>query len=254
MTQPEEERHKTEIVQLGQDFTLFNPDRIKIRKVLGDSGDWRQGTILDIKSEIFLSVSPLPNIPIEISADLGALYRYFGVTPFDPDIGVPITPEDFDVELRIKKWSELRRKRIEEIGKAVTNPLHEREEPRAPLSLSIEVDAHIFDDPRLSVLGHYNKREYVATEIKPEVQEVFRHLALTLIFPESSWSGVPDGMEANKSGRLYFVYFLPSGSPTLAVAPKRGWDEGGAMNKGVQLFVPDNLKELALIKGRFNKI
>ena len=255
MTTQEEETFNKETVSLDQDFWLFALSRIKIDKAPDTSREIPPGTILGIQSKVVLSFPLLPDIPIVIDANMRALHRFFGATPFDPEIGTLITPEDFKIESRIKKWTSLRQKRVKEFGKSANQ---ETADPRAPLSISIGVDYHIFQDPKFTIPSHFTipgnfVDGYEAGEIRPEIQEAFRHLVLTLTFPESTWIGVPSGMEENDSGRLDFFYFHPSDTPTLAVAPERGWNEGGALKEGVELFVPDNPDKLALIKGRFSK-
>lgn len=168
-------------------------------------------------------------------------HQHFGVTPFNPELGTTITKEDFNLEQRILKWKRAweKDKQKEREGKSFF-------EPKSPLALNLR--SSIYDLHDMGLCDEIRKPMGVGYVIKPEVLEKIKNIYLSLTFPLSSWVSESDNPQ--KDG-LSFYYFYPSNTGPLANNPEAPWAQGGALHKGVTIFVPAELNKLSQIKGKF---
>lgn len=266
MSSPEPEKGicKPEIVNLGEEFILFDPTRTHIKRpfhiehpeltkfITNAAYDHDQFTL-----QIQLQIPSMPPIPIDIEAKIfPKTHHHFGVNPFDHKAKETITAEDFDLEKRIKKWKEAwqKDKDREKRGESGIRP-------ESPLELVLRASMYTLHDIGLTdevkrPIGQNSPltgvTDYVVNDvIKPKFLKYLEEIYLSLTFPFGTW--VSEGKDVRKEG-LGFYYFHPSETAPLACDPNGSWNEGGALDKGVPLFVPSELNRLSQIKGKFQRL
>jgi hypothetical protein len=94
---------KIEIVQLGEEFLLFDTSRERTQVRYSDDG-----AFAGMRSSIRLETGFLGGLPISISAAPDAKARYAVITPFEREQGYPLDKEDLSLASRVAKMNRLK--------------------------------------------------------------------------------------------------------------------------------------------------
>ena len=209
--QPKQER----IISLGEEFHLFDP-QYKIQRQHSERFE-TDGFV----STIILNVKDV-KIPIDINA-LASIEAPFSATPFDPEIGYQITPEDFTPD---------RDKKIEGM-------YHQLE--KAPLEL------YITSDPmRLNQEGLNKKIGEYQNQFSSDMLGLLNKLRILLIFPTGAFEAKPEFDDIARNLISFFEFYPVDSGHLYSI-----FGENGTKWEGVNLFLPSDPEKLAQIRARF---
>jgi hypothetical protein len=241
----EKEHHwqKIEIVQLGEEFLLFDTTRERSQVRYSDNG-----AFAGMRSSICLETGFLGRLPISISAAPYAKARYAVITPFDREQGYPIDKEDLSLPSRMAKISRMKR----ELAEAIEG-----------LYLFVFVAN---EDMLLNALLH-TLSSGNATAPESAHASMLRYLFLTLKFPRGSSFTARASFNLQRP-LLRFGPFFPSdtgplpGKMSTTLAPPQTASERGAshignakhgedIREGYDILLPFDQAKLQMIRARF---
>jgi hypothetical protein len=232
-----------EIVQLGEEFQLFDPTRNRTQIRYSDNGSFG-----GMKSSIRLETGLLGKLYISIAAAPYAKERYSVITPFDRHLGYPLDKDDLSLHSRVAKISRLKREYAEVIQ---------------GLYLFVFV---AYEDMALNGILHALLQENAPSPGRDKAS-MLRHLFLTLKFPQGS-SFTARALFNPRRRLLLFGSFFPSDTgplPGIANTPsspsKITSGHGAALNgkekpgevipEGFDILLPFDQAKLQTIRARF---
>jgi hypothetical protein len=232
-----------EIVQLGQEFPLF--DTVRNRTQVRYSDD---GSFAGMKSNIRLETGFLGKLNISISAAPYAKSRFAVVTPFDPKQGYPIDTDDLSFHRRVAKISKMRH----ELAYAIVG-----------LYLFVFVtDEDLSLNGRMQALLQEN-----ATLPGSDTASMLHHLFLTLKFPNGSSFTARATYETHQRLLLFHTFFpsdtgpLPNVGSVLSSTQKTASRHSTIQNsneepengrsEGFDILLPFDLAMLKTIQSTF---
>jgi hypothetical protein len=233
---------KIEIVQLGEEFLLFDTARERTQVRYSDDG-----AFAGMRSSIRLETGILGRLPISISAAPYAKARYAVITPFEREQGYPLDKEDLFLPSRVEKMSRLK-----------------RELPGAIEGLYLLVFV-VNEDMALNGMlqALLVETEAAGRDSSPLLHQLF----LTLKFPRGSSFTARAFYNAQRR-LLRFGPFFPSDTGPLpseaATAPSAGKSASGRgsisnahakrgedLTEGCDILLPFDQAKLQTIRGRF---
>lgn len=228
-TPEQKEPTKPEVINLNQEFLLFDPN-----STLG-STDYR------LVSSIILDTGSLPGIPIHVNAKRNHEYKFRIITPFDPEEGYQITQEDLTPETRVEKW-----KRVVQSTLVSSVDME-----KAPLGLHVAAEdiselnklglCITYPDPDNPDVSHF--------KFKPEVEALLKRLRLLLFFPNSTFEAKPVQLLGDLGDELAFWDFYPLDAGPLPKPPYLVVNQHTP--EGYHLQLPSDPEKLRQIRARF---
>lgn len=235
--------HNIQIVQLGEEFLLFDTARNRTQIRYADGGAFG-----GLKSSIRLEAGRPGKLNISISAAPYIKGRYAMVNPFERDQGYPIDADDLSLPSRIVKYHKLKRELAESIQGLYL------------FVFATEDDMSL--NGRMSALLREN-----ASLPENDIAALFHHLFLTLKFPAGS-SFTARAFFDTRQRLLLFRTFFPSdtgplpnvastSSPTQKTTgvnntiPNSNIEPGEGRSEGFDLLLPFDLEKLKTIKAKF---
>lgn len=221
----ENQPQKLEIVKLGEEFQLFNPNRTEVT----DEGVSDKGLS---NRTIGLKAGELPTLNFVFR-----LRPHYGVEPiasrfypFDPEKGYKVTNEDYDPRKRAIKASRIFRDYVKEEYATPKKTYGQR-------YLDFWASLYV-SDPSLRLYPNDKER----FNFKPEIQKKIEKLRLHLFFPNLSFEGKPDP-EYMKKGIPLFDIFYPLDSPPLPTSPSLREEWYSSPHEGLSVSFPMNNPE-----------
>jgi hypothetical protein len=233
---------KIEIVQLGEEFLLFDTSRERTQVRSSDDG-----AFAGMRSSIRLETGFLGRLPISISAAPYAKARYAVITPFEREQGYPLDKEDLFLPSRVAKMSRLKR----ELPGAIEGLY---------LLVFVANEDMVFNGMLQALLPETAAPGRDGTSM-------LRHLFLTLKFPRGS-SFTARALFNPQRRLLRFGPFFPSdtgplpseaGTPSTAGKSASGRGaisnantrRGEDLTEGCDILLPFDQAKLQTIRGRF---
>lgn len=211
ITSPEKGEQKPEIIQLNQEFALFDPRFTKAMSPDHEASYYR--------SNIILQTGILPDLSFEIEARLpsDSLYKKDVISPFSPSLGYQITEDDLDPQNREEKLKRFFRSLIQEVD---------------------------FKEPYLWVYGKDKSKR-----ILPEHGKILNRLRFQVSFPSSDYEGYIhyDSLHYPDDFHIFFVDYHPLDTGPLA----KVYFDGEYLPKDFTLLLPKDFKRLQQIRGKF---
>ena len=228
-----------QLVQLGEEFLLFDTARNRTQIRYSDDGSFG-----GLKASIRLEAGRLGKLNISISAAPYVKGRYAMVNPFERAQGYPIDSEDLSLPSRIAKYNRMKR----ELSGTIQG-----------LYLFVFVTTEdISLNGRMQALLQEN-------EIVPEndAAALFHHLFLTLKFPNGSSFTARATFDARQRLLLFRTFFpsdtgpLPNRGSMVPTSPKITGGNTSPLNsnidqgEGFDLLLPFDLEKLKTIQAKF---
>ena len=228
-----------QLVQLGEEFLLFDTARNRTQVRYSDDGSFG-----GLKSSIRLEASRLGKLNISISAAPYVKGRYAMVNPFERAQGYPIDTEDLSLPSRIAKFNRMKR----ELS-GTTQGLY--------LFVFVTTEDMSLNGRMQALL---QKDE---TSPGNDVASLFHHLFLTLKFPNGS-SFTARATFDSRQRLLLFRTFFPSDTgplPNMGSMPSSNQKTTGGnttttnsnieQGEGFDLLLPFDLEKLKTIQAKF---
>lgn len=223
------------VVQLDQEFQLFNPSRTE-PGVQSDKSPFHSRVALDTK-ELLPSMLNFRLGLLRTDLDLRT-----SIYPFNPEKGYTITNEDFDLKEREKKdkelYNEIQRQSalgesLEFTARCLNSPLQTTDPDYLAFRPESFYDPELYDPETL--------------KFKPNVKKIIERLRLHLIFPNVQLQGLPQVFEG---GDLKFDVFFPLDSGPLAHNPSQTTIHDNLFT-GVPVLFPNDPKYIEKVQGIF---
>lgn len=224
---PEQNQPKPEVVQLGQKFQLFKPERTSFNKNDGK-----------VKTGIALHIEGLPMLRFELELSPSDKIDPYpvGLTffPSDPEKGYTVTNEDFDPGTRTEKEDAI------------------KDQPLSPHSLKYLNFVCSFIDRGDSEKEQGDPEFYIQVKrssigfrriFKPKIMETLKRLRFLVLSPKASFEGEPDEGELNV-GSIYFTKFYPFDTGPLPKIHEFG-------SEGIDVSFPTNIEDVQKVNGTF---
>ena len=220
--QPKPER----VIKLGEEFQLFDPQRVHVAKWGNQPSRYDYRLLLDIEDNFQL---PLHVYTADIDdGDYTSMGRERYLMPFGPrDDGYPIDPEDFNIKTR--------RSKLKRMQKELQQPI---DLTKNPLWLFLDTDVD-----ELHELG-LNKEKGDNYEFPYKMIDLLKRLRLTLKTPEGLFEATPSS-DYPRTGTVFFGSFYPADFGPLAT------DDPVKLSYGLELALPSDLEKLSQIRARF---
>lgn len=238
-----------EVFQLRQEFDLFDPSRTQkeVEEVVGQN-------INTFNSQATLFINGV-NLRFLIQTHASRLYKSGTFTPFNPEDGVVVTPDQFDLQERIRQ--------AQQPGEDIDfgrNPLY------------IEVMSRADDLGRAGIITLRKPDNFVPGPsgiiYEPGFFELLNLLRLRLSFPGSQVYDAEGGGSLNTGGFLWFRNFYPAdlrpfptganlvaylqeGMPVQEVPEIDLQSVSLGLRKGLSIALPSDQQRLKTIKGMF---
>jgi len=254
-------------VFIGQEFPLFGPE----------------STIPTHLDNIYNNISMFDlNINKNLCIPLDVILRRqegsstghdIGFTPFDPELGYKISPEDYNPETRKAKleqvlnkiklinYSELPFNLLSlEVGNYDVEDLN-----RIGINKKVYwLEEHRSEDPKANLVKRFIAMIRNVTILKktyglingphyrfpPETLDAVKRLRLLLAFPTGSFAARPNEINLYDNGALTFSHFYPSDQGPFPKIPKTDTLYQG-IHDGLQIFILKDPKELKQIRAKF---
>ncbi len=235
---------KIEIVQLGEEFQLFDLSRERTQVRFSDDG-----AFAGLRSSIRLETGFLGRLPLSISAAPYAKARYSVITPFERERGYPLDQEDLSLPSRAAKIGRLQ---------------YELAEVIEGLYLLVFVAN---EDMALNGMLQALLLENAAAPHARDGATLLRHLFLTLKFPRGSSFTARALFNPQRSLLRFGSFFpsdtgpLPTGKGSISTAGNGASGRGPLHNgnalaaedlsEGCDILLPFDQEKLQMIRARF---
>ena len=228
-----------QLVQLGEEFLLFDTTRNRTQVRYSDDGSFG-----GLKSSIRLEASRLGKLNISISAAPYVKGRYAMVNPFERAQGYPIDAEDLSLPSRIAKFNKMKR----ELSGTIQG-----------LYLFVFVTTEDMSlNGRMQALLQENE-----TLPENEISSLVHHLFLTLKFPNGSSFTARATFDSRQRLLLFRTFFpsdtgplpgmggIPSTSKKTIGGNSTTTDSNIGQGEGFDLLLPFDLDKLKTIQAKF---
>ena len=232
-----------EVVQPGEEFLLFDPERNRTQVRFADDHSFA-----GLKSSIRLETGLFGKLHISIAAAAYIKESCAVITPFDREQGYPLDKDDLSLHTRLVKISKLK-----------------REPTKTIQGLNLLVFVTYADIASNGMLHALLQENPTATE--RDGASILRHLFLTLKFPRGSSFTARASYNSHRRLLLFAPFFpsdmgpLPNTRDTSSSSPKATGGRNTILNdnakhgedisEGFDILLPFDQAKLQTIRARF---
>ncbi len=232
-----------EVVQPGEEFLLFDPERNRTQVRFADDHSFA-----GLKSSIRLETGLFGKLHISIAAAAYIKESCAVITPFDREQGYPLDKDDLSLHTRLVKISKLK-----------------REPTKTIQGLNLLVFVTYADIASNGMLHALLQENPTATE--RDGASILRHLFLTLKFPRGSSFTARASYNSHRRLLLFAPFFpsdmgpLPNTGDTSSSSPKATGGRNTILNdnvkhgedisEGFDILLPFDQAKLQTIRARF---